>query len=559
MKDFKVLSEADDSYHIQHKNGKSFTVKKSELNSKAHDEIKKLCMGGYADGGEVDDDAVDRAPAGKYLDPSAVDWKPQFQPALDSINPTAMEDGGKKDAKEDKSSFWNKLAAMESDNLSNLTNPSPAGRVQNFAKMFPAMNPNPAPVASSVAQQPLNPAAHEVPQIDPIVQSRESMSGLLGGEQASQEQYLQSLQQVPGQVNQASEQYQKGMAGVRSPLDIANEYNKKDEMFTNAIINNQIDPNRYIHSMGTGSKLLAGIGILLGGVGGGQNQAYQMLQNSINADIDSQKNDQSNKMNLWKMNREAFGNEMQANLATQNQMYSILQAKLGVIAAGSQNADQQLKARQAIDEIKKAKIQNNLQLGVMKGGPQAANGISSADPLYLVNSGMVPEDQKKQVTYELDQARHAATIDPQINTLFDQAAKDARPATGRSATSLMNTIPGYEPASKKAIKALLDPLTHEADGRVNPLIQQHIEENLPQFGDSDETIEKKKAALKTFIELKQGAPTARQNFINPDAFASTSKNPVAHFTPEQKRIYEIAKANPNNPLAQKALKKLGVK
>src|ERR1019366_7713788 len=53
MKDFKLISEAEDSYHIAHNNGRKFTVDKKGLSPKAHDAIKTMCNGGMADGGSV--------------------------------------------------------------------------------------------------------------------------------------------------------------------------------------------------------------------------------------------------------------------------------------------------------------------------------------------------------------------------------------------------------------------------------------------------------------------------------------------------------------------------
>ena len=55
--------------------------------------------------------------------------------------------------------------------------------------------------------------------------------------------------------------------------------------------------------------------------------AYEILQKSINDDIDAQKNDQSKTMNLWKMNREALGDDRAATLATQSQLLSVAKVK----------------------------------------------------------------------------------------------------------------------------------------------------------------------------------------------------------------------------------------
>ena len=48
----------------------------------------------------------------------------------------------------------------------------------------------------------------------------------------------------------------------------------------------------------------------------------------INRDIDAQKNSQERAGNLWKMNRQALGDDLSADLATKNQMLTGVKYKL---------------------------------------------------------------------------------------------------------------------------------------------------------------------------------------------------------------------------------------
>lgn len=55
---------------------------------------------------------------------------------------------------------------------------------------------------------------------------------------------------------------------------------------------NLIDPNRVIRNMSTGNKILAGISLILGGIGSGltgqPNMAYQVIKDAIDKDVDAQ-------------------------------------------------------------------------------------------------------------------------------------------------------------------------------------------------------------------------------------------------------------------------------
>lgn len=64
-----------------------------------------------------------------------------------------------------------------------------------------------------------------------------------------------------------------------------NEFQKANEEFGNLKINN----NRWWSNKSTGDKVLAGIAVFLGGLGGGQNNALKIIDSAIERDIQEQK------------------------------------------------------------------------------------------------------------------------------------------------------------------------------------------------------------------------------------------------------------------------------
>lgn len=122
-----------------------------------------------------------------------------------------------------------------------------------------------------------------------------------------------------------------------SQQDIIKKNEKIENDLFKAYQDTKIDPNRYFANQSTGSKILSAIAMALGGAGaavaGQENLAAKVAMNAINADIDAQKADKSAKMNLWKMNKQKLGSDLEANLATRNQLLTGL--KYQVMRAGS--------------------------------------------------------------------------------------------------------------------------------------------------------------------------------------------------------------------------------
>lgn len=98
----------------------------------------------------------------------------------------------------------------------------------------------------------------------------------------AQQQYLNQQYQQDQQVRQDKLMAQIDKEHAEVQDKVREQYNKK------------IDPERYWNSKSTGAKILAGIGMVLGGMGGGmtktgRNPALEQINKAINDDIDAQK------------------------------------------------------------------------------------------------------------------------------------------------------------------------------------------------------------------------------------------------------------------------------
>lgn len=100
-----------------------------------------------------------------------------------------------------------------------------------------------------------------------------------------------------GQAQQSAwQQHQQQMAGLTAGLqkDYADNQARQDAL-SGDILNGKVEPNRLWHNMGTGQKISAVIGMILGGIGAGMthgpNYAAQVIDKAIDRDMEAQKID----------------------------------------------------------------------------------------------------------------------------------------------------------------------------------------------------------------------------------------------------------------------------
>lgn len=356
----------------------------------------------------------------------------------------------------------------------------------------------------------------------------------------------------------------KGIAqleGLKQQNDIVDEYRQKDQKLLDQYQSQKIDPDRYWHQQETPAKIASGIALILGGLGSGlthgRNMAQDMIENAISRDIDAQKNDQSKSYNLYQMNRAAMGDDLSANLATQNQMLTALKYKLLQSGALTGGKLAQANADQAIAVINQKQEMNNQQLGLIRQGlgmGPGGGGPGPQDPSMLVPR-LVPPEQQKTVFGEIERAQNTKRQYKGIVDAFDKASTDVRPMSGGA---LKNAIPGITSPFVKAFHAEMGPTFQNLEGTVRQAAMDNMDKNLtPQLGDSDETIAVKRNALQNYLNSAVAAPTAKGYGIDISKFGSTSVPRPQESLDQQARDW--AKANPNDPRAAKILQKSGLR
>lgn len=507
LKNFKLMSEAHDSYHIASPTGKMFTVDKKSLKPEAHEMIKKMCSGGTVQ--NFDDGGI---PVGTN---TVLADDPNAQPATPAPDVSAAVDP-----------------------------------TQNIPTAAPAGGPT----------TPVTPTS-----TDPIQQGNLNTASLLNKEGQDVSTYLTG-QDAANKNLQSAYQAQAGIANRPTADDVFYANKAKDDTYLQSLVDSKIDPNRYLHNMSTGSKIASAIGIALSGLGagrGGQNLALNGLNDAINQDIEAQKNDRSNKMNVYNLNHQSMKDEQQAHFATQNQLLTGVQAKVAQAGAQSQNADTHFRASQLVNQIEQQKIANRRQIGILSQGSQQGQGGPGTAPYS--NTGAVlgavikdPDDLKAAGKEISDTAK--------ATDLHDIWQKNFNDLNGRFASGI------FSPSDRQsAIESIAGPMEHLFEGRFNrdqalaaaeSIMPGHVSNHFPLGTDpefSQSTVDlKRQRGEDLFNSLKPPPLVLGRYNLRTDQFKETSSNPVDRFSPLQQKIYSIAKAHPNDPNSALALKKLGL-
>lgn len=408
LSNFNLLKEDNENYHIGHPSGKGLVVRKDALSPKAHEAIKKMACGGmahYNDGTppggasalDAENAALDKPEwAGDsyegtglipYHAPGDVN-SPTMYASPDAI---AKLPGGQDQLPPDRSPA---MASSMSDGAQGQNIPlNHAGMAYNSANGgswvggynnsgTPGMSP---PDSVSTMTQPNTPMAlsTSAPQGGPSpaggTQATLPMSGI--DQEIKGQQDLASALGTQGK-NEANA-IDTGAIDIGeqpSLQDLIQKNQGKDQQFAQQFASGKVDPMHYIKNMSTGDHVLTGISMILGGIGGGltgqQNVGMQMFENNINRDIQAQQNSQDTTMNLWKMNREALGTNIQANIATKNQMYTALQYQLKKQAALSANPIAQSNAEIAIGGLQRQKDMMAFQQSLFNPTQETAGGAA---------------------------------------------------------------------------------------------------------------------------------------------------------------------------------------
>lgn len=165
---------------------------------------------------------------------------------------------------------------------------------------------------------------------------------------------------------------------VRKEAEMADFVNKSKE-YEDAIDSKKLDPTRMFSNMSTGNKILAGLSIFLGGFDpSGQNKALGIIQNSIERDIDAQKEDYARAVAKKQEHNSLYGKILEkykdkgvARSMAIGGMYQALSMRTQAMAAQAKSPQVKaaiLEKRAAFEQEKEknygaavAKVQENMQ------------------------------------------------------------------------------------------------------------------------------------------------------------------------------------------------------
>lgn len=324
------------------------------------------------------------------------------------------------------------------------------------------------------------------------------------------------------------------IANLPTQSDIVNSNKAKNDELFKAYSNQKLDPEKYWEHH---SKWGAALGMALSGMGsattGQANGAMQVINDGINRNIDAQKNAQDQKMNLWKMNRDALGSDLAANLATQNQLYVGLQHKLAQAAAQSKSPIEAANARITNAKIDQEMFWNNQKLGYL------ANTSDDQDPEIKLQQGIrlgiIPPAEAVKIAEEIKNRRDIVAIKPQADAAFEQAAKDARPMTGGihgTSPSVLNPLRDT-PGQNKYV-GLVGTTVKEQEGTARQAAFKAIHDyQVPNTFDSDSAVETKRQTKDGYFASHAAAPLSKTYGIDLDKYPATRLIPPKVAPPEQ--------------------------
>lgn len=336
------------------------------------------------------------------------------------------------------------------------------------------------------------------------------------------------------------------------------ELDNERKAFQQDIMDQHIDPNRYMGSMDTGQRIMTAIGLIMGGLGGGGrgNQAMDFLNKQIDNDIAAQKANLGKKESLLSANLRQFGNLKDATEMTRIMQHDMISAQLQKASSKASTELAKANALKMKGMLDAASAPMAQKLAMQKALSQAGQGqqFIDADPATYVST-VVPEPRQKEVFGEIERAQDTRKMGNSIIKSFDEAAKDN--TVLKTGAGLLRT-----PASVMALHQAMQPTFKDLEGTVRQAAMDNTFKNItPQPGDAESTVLTKRKALLDYLQSKSSAPTAKGFGIDLDKFKSTSSRPEAgaNVKPEDQSMIAWARqalrSDPNNSKAKMVLKK----
>lgn len=480
MGKYQIIHEDDKHFKIHNpKDGTHFVVAKKGLSAEFIQKAQKLCGGGYvkmSEGGEVNAPSAD-LPVQDGLDLSVPT----------SVTPTAPTQAPSPD------DLVNKF---ESDQVARETNQNPSMVDPNYQGGGGSEMPIDTSPAPSSAQ-PQGTLDQRSDSLDAIAKNEKgALYGMAKAKQTEGNAIAKIADDQAAQAKAAFDQQQQAHADVE----------KENAPLREGILNQKIDPNRLWNNASTGQKISASIGLILGGIGAGltkgPNSALEVMQKSIDRDVQSQRDELGKKQTLYSMNMDRYKNADAAYSATMLNLATVAKTQIEAAAArsGSQQAMSQAQLAGAQIDERIAPLKQQLAIQKMS--------MQNADPVGRQVRILVPEKEQPAVYSELEKSQNAVKIKDSLMREF-QKADSENTVMGRAMHF------GFSPQSIANMKAMVVPLLKDEAGRVTEPELERVDGFLPTPGDSRAKIDEKRKGLMEFITAKEATPRASSYGIKP--------------------------------------------
>ncbi len=360
MKHYSVKKEHDDHFEIHDKrDGRTFKVAKKSL-GKAHEEkVRHMFDAGIVGDPEEEKTLPNAFPIEGIPDPASPAWAPK------KTTPSEMD--------------WNpNMGGTGADVFAsnpNMASPTGAPKGPFPGREGKQANPNTQAIGGSGEggmQTASYPTTLPAPPAD---------TGMQDAAKAVQ-QGMAAQQAAAAATQKAADDYQAKMAEHQAAYDKRfAQLDQDTKAIEEGVANSTIDPHRMWNNASTGNKVLAGIGVLLSGIGSGmtgqQNMAMTVINKAIENDIDAQKAELGKKQNLLSMNYRKYGDLQAAEAATANQLHSVVQTQIAAQSAKMGSAQAMTNGKLMIAQIQAQKDQT----------AQKAAGAAAAQDIFNQGGG----------------------------------------------------------------------------------------------------------------------------------------------------------------------------
>jgi hypothetical protein len=362
------------------------------------------------------------------------------------------------------------------------------------------------------------------------------------------------------------------LAALPTQEDIIKKHADSEAAAFKAYQNAKIDPNHLYHNSSTSNKIVAGIGLLLSGIGAGlsgqPNMALKVMNDAIDRDIDAQKTDKASKQNLWRMNRERLGDDLSANLVTKNQL--MMGAKYKLMQAASQFKGPQAQAEAAFAnaQIDKEAAKNRAILAAMSKTTESTGGQdprSEAGHTNWLNTLQQLQNQGVAAVAPIIKEAEAKLLPGIGTTKIVPTDKDREALANNSATKAAlselqalatqgPTLPGSKADSVNKTKMAALQLQMKNSYQLGVLSETDYKMLDRLVSDPGALWTGK--SLENLEATKKSVDQKTESVYNKLGVTPFSKSQQS---PQVTEALKWVKANPNDPRAASILQKLGIK